>query len=132
MKETVSFIELCIGEFCFATPDSNELKNFSDAKSWCTDIGSALAVVNDSDTQLALTQFLMSSNMSAMMFINIKLNQQSIANTWFVVNGSNYIGSCCYKILLLNQIEKSVFALNRHKIQRFLKLSVRQTCMLYF
>lgn len=101
MKQTASCIESCMGEFCFATPNSSELKNFNDAKTWCANNNSVLAVVKDIGTQLALTQFLMSSNTSAMMFLNIKLYQQQQPNTWFLVNGSAYIGNFCYKMFSL-------------------------------
>lgn len=91
MKQTSSYTESCIGEICFTASDANDLRNFDGAKSWCTSNNSALAVVSDSDTQMALTQFLKSSNMTEMIFINIKLYQHD--KTWFLVNGSTYMGS---------------------------------------
>lgn len=90
-KHASSFTETCIGEFCFTTPEANEVKNFDGAKSWCVGHNSTLAVVNDTIIQMALTQSLGFLNLDVTIFINIKLYQQQ-DNTWILVNGSNYKG----------------------------------------
>lgn len=90
MERVSSSTESCIGQFCFTKPEFNELNNFDAAKSWCTAHNSTLAVVNDNVTQATLTQFLNSSNLSGMLFINIKLYQNN--NTWFLVDGSTFRG----------------------------------------
>src|SRR5688572_23299319 len=89
-KHVSSFTATCIGEFCFTTPGSSEMKNFDDAKSWCNAHNSTLAVVNDSETQTELTQFLNPLRVDLTMFINIKLSQQG--GLWVIVDGTIYTG----------------------------------------
>lgn len=98
-----SYIESCIGERCFTLPGTNATKNFNDAKNWCNDRNSSLAIVNDGTTQEALTQFLKSTQLNEQpmpsMFIDLKLELKD--RTWYVVNGTRYLGKIGF-ILHLN------------------------------
>lgn len=89
-----SYYEGCISERCFTISRSNETKNFNDAKTWCNDRKSSLAIVNDGSTQAALTEFLNSAQLSEQpkspMFIDLKLELKN--RTWYLVNGTSYLG----------------------------------------
>lgn len=92
-------LEGSIEEFHFTIPDIKG--NFSDSVSWCeTNNNSTLAVVNDSSTQMALSRFLNSSNLTSMVYINVILYQDK-KTTWFLINGSNYLGMFCFVSYLL-------------------------------
>lgn len=79
-----------IGEFHFTIEDVTG--NFSDAVSLCkTSNNPELAVVNDSYAQAALAQFLNGLRLTSTLYINIRLYQAQ-DNSWFLVDGSKYIG----------------------------------------
>jgi len=79
-----------IGEFYFTIPDATG--NLDYAAFWCKEYNSStLAVVNNSLIQMALSQFLNSSHVTSMMYINVKL-YEDLSDTWFLINGSRYGG----------------------------------------
>lgn len=85
-----SQLEGNIGEFYFTIP--NVTGNVNDAVSLCKrNNNSTLAFVNDSFTQMALTQFLESSHLTSMMYMNVKLYQNPVP-TWYLISGSSYNG----------------------------------------
>ena len=85
---------------------ANVPKTFNDALSWCetddTNFNSSLAVVDDTNTQMALARFLNSSSYSSTtpLFIDLKLSQQQ-PSTWYLVNGTAYKG----KFTLLSHLK---------------------------
>lgn len=89
-----SYFESCVGERCFTIPDSNETKTFSNAKEWCKVKNSSLAIVIDETTQATLTELLNSMQLNEQqkqsMFIDLKLVVKE--RTWYLVNGTKYLG----------------------------------------
>lgn len=85
-----SDLEGNIGEYYFTIP--NVTGNFDYDVSWCsTNNNSTLVVVDDSLTQMALSRFLNSSQLTSLLYIDVKLYQIQ-ANSWFLLNGSQYLG----------------------------------------
>lgn len=98
-----SYYERCISDRCFTLSGSNETKNFIDARNWCIDRNSNLAVIPDNNTQEAITEFLNSAQLNeqpkSSMFLDLTLQKQD--KTWYLVNGTQYLGKIGF-ILHLN------------------------------
>lgn len=99
LRTVAAYPEQCINEFCFTTPGPAVRRDFDGAKSWCAEDSSQLAVVNDSNSQQMLTQFLSYSQLKEPAFINVRIYDQWVESTWFLVNGSKYFGK--YNTLLI-------------------------------
>lgn len=117
-----SYFEGCIGERCFTISGSNETRNFNDAKTWCNERNSNLVAVNDGTTQEALTQFLNSARLNeqpkSSTFIDLQLQKK--ARSWYLVNGTEYLGKTDF-ILHLKRLSIELCFTYLHKQAHNLK-----------